>query len=99
MAQTPNPNPSANPFYMRTRVGVDVGGALLPRLPACLPACLCFFVFALERIWRTSHRYRDWLALKERLRKEYGTRNLPDDRIFPKKENLVSTATPVGVLL
>lgn len=39
-------------------------------------------------IWRTSHRFREWLALKERLRKEYGTRSLPDDRIFPKKEDL-----------
>lgn len=33
IAHALNPNPSANRFYMRTRLGVDVGDAILPRPP------------------------------------------------------------------
>ncbi|CAM9953867.1 unnamed protein product, partial [Ectocarpus sp. 13 AM-2016] len=39
-------------------------------------------------IWRTSHRYSDWLSLKERLRADFGKRNLPDDELFPQKEDV-----------
>ncbi|CAM9414499.1 unnamed protein product, partial [Ectocarpus sp. 8 AP-2014] len=39
-------------------------------------------------IWRTSHRYSDWLSLKDRLRADFGKRNLPDDELFPQKEDV-----------
>ncbi|CAN0045415.1 unnamed protein product [Scytosiphon promiscuus] len=44
-------------------------------------------------IWRTTHRYSEWLALKERLRTDFGARNLPDDRLFPQKEDVGAIVT------
>ncbi|CAM9750468.1 unnamed protein product [Choristocarpus tenellus] len=39
-------------------------------------------------IWRTSHRYRDWLALKDEIQTEFGTRHLPPKSLFPEKQNM-----------
>lgn len=75
-------------------------------IPQQSPSVSLFCHLDLRRVWRTSHRYSEFLALKDSLRLEFGSRHLPANTMFPEKENLVSDsklsfvgATLVAILI
>lgn len=77
-------------FYLCRLMGHGQAKAITLTVPS-LSVC--------NRIWRTSHRYSEWLSLKERLRADFGARNLPNDKMFPQKEDVVRLLFVGGLLL